>query len=142
MSIKIISQAIADKLQPLVTQGKVQTIEQFSSGTVIGYPRIQILFVGVTTDYLTNQEQIAEYKFNIVISQEITIENITPEDGTEISYELTQDVIVLLNQEVNSQNPLSNTIDFVRPITETQTLSIEELPLITQVVTINCVKTL
>lgn len=142
MSIKLISQAIADKLQPLVTQGKVNNIEQFSSGNVTGYPRIQILFVGVSTEYLTNQERLAEYRFNIVISQEMTVENIEPQNAVDISYQLTQEIVELLDQEVNSGTPLNNTVDFVRPVTEIQTLNIEELPLITQIVTINCVKTL
>jgi len=142
MSVKIISQEIANILEPLKTQGKVKSIEQYSSGNIIGYPRIQIEFQGLQSDYLTNQERLVEYEFDVVITQEITDENATSQTGTDTMNQLVQEVVELLDDQVNSGTPLNNSVDFIRPITTTRAKNIQELPLITQLVTIKCVKTL
>lgn len=142
MSINAIGGAIVTLFTPLKTQGKIQQLDQFSSGEVTGYPRVQVLSKGVTTEYLTNRERLVDYIFDIVITQEKSVENIGASGAEVIMDTLIQEVITLLDTQINSGTPLSGTVDFIRPLETTEAEINEELPVIRHTVTIRGVKTL
>jgi hypothetical protein len=142
MSINTIGGAIVTLLTPLKTQGKIQQLDQYSSAEVTGYPRVQVLSKGITTEYLTNKERLVDYMFDIVITQEKTVENIGAEDAELIMDTLAQEIIALLDSQISIASPLGGTVDFIRPIETTETEINEELAVIRHTVTIRAVKTL
>jgi hypothetical protein len=141
MSINNIGGAIVTLLTPLLNQNKVQSIDQFSSGEVTGYPRIQVLSQGYSTEYLTNRERQVDYSFNIVITQEKTIENIGAEQAEVIMDTLAEEVLQLLDSQINASQPLGGTVDYIRPIESTEVDTIDELAIIKHTITIRAVKT-
>jgi hypothetical protein len=138
--INTIGASIITLLTPLLNAGKIKQLDQYASGTIIGYPRIQVLSKSVETEYLTNVERLKTYNFDIVITQEKTIENITPETAEEIMDILVQEVITLLDGQINTATPLGGSADFIRPITTTEIETLDELPVITTTIQLQAIK--
>lgn len=136
-----ITNAIVSLLTPLQVAGKVVQITGYAGDAVTGYPRIQVLSKGVRTEYLTNRERLAYYSYNIVITQEKTKDNITPETAEEVIELLVQEVIELLDEQINSSTPLSGTVDFIQTIETEEVEEIEELAVIRHSIILNAVKT-
>jgi len=141
MSISIIGNAIVNLLQPLVIQGKIKQLDQFSSNDIIGYPRVQVLSVGVKTEYLTNRERLITYNYDIVITQEKTKENIGAENAEDIIDLLVQEVVQLFDTQINSGTPLGGTVDFIRPVETEEADTIEELAVIQHTIKLQAIKT-
>lgn len=140
MSINTIGGAIITLLTPLLTDNKIAQLDQYSSREVLGYPRIQVLSRGMNTDYLTNVERLKTYNFDIVITQEKTVENMTPSVAETVSDTLVQEVMDLFDGQINTATPLSGTVNFIRPVNVEETESTEELPTITHVIQLEAVK--
>jgi hypothetical protein len=140
MSINTIGASIVTLLTPLLNAGKIKQLDQYSSREVLGYPRIQVLSKGVETEYLTNVERLKTYNFDIVITQEKTVENITPEDAEEISDLLIQEVVDLLDGQINTSTPLAGAVDFIRPVSTSEIEALEELPVISNTIQLQAIK--
>lgn len=141
MSINLIGSAIITLLQPLVTQGKVKQLDQFSSNDISGYPRIQVLSKGAITEYLTNRERLITYNYDVVVTQEKTKENIGAGNAELIMDTLIQEIIQLFDEQINSGVPLSGTVDFIRPVETEELDSVQELAVIQHIIKVQAVKT-
>ena len=140
MSINTIGGAIITLLTPLLTDNKIAQLDQYSSREVLGYPRIQVLSRGMNTDYLTNVERLKTYNFDIVITQEKTVENMTPSVAETVSDALVQEVMDLFDGQINTATPLGGAVNFIRPVNVEETESTEELPTITHIIQLEAVK--
>ena len=140
MSINTIGGAIITLLTPLLTDNKIAQLDQYSSREVLGYPRIQVLSRGMNTDYLTNVERLKTYNFGIVITQEKTVENMTPSVAETVSDTLVQEVMDLFDGQINTATPLGGAVSFIRPVNVEETESTEELPTITHIIQLEAVK--
>lgn len=140
MSINTIGGAIITLLTPLLTDNKIAQLDQYSSREVLGYPRIQVLSRGMNTDYLTNVERLKTYNFDIVITQEKTVENMTPSVAETVSDTLVQEVMDLFDGQINTATPLGGAVSFIRPVNVEETESTEELPTITHIIQLEAVK--
>jgi hypothetical protein len=141
MSINIIGAAIITLLQPLVTQGKVKQLDQFSSNDILGYPRVQVLSKGAITEYLTNRERLITYNYDVVVTQEKTKENIGVGNAELIMDTLIQEIIQLFDGQINSGVPLSGTVDFIRPVETEELDSVQELAVIQHIIKVQAIKT-
>ena len=141
MSINLIGSAIITLLQPLVTQGKVKQLDQFSSNDVLGYPRVQVLSKGAITEYLTNTERLITYNYDVVVTQEKTKENIGAGNAELIMDTLIQEIIQLFDGQINSGVPLSGTVDFIRPVETEELDSVQELAVIQHIIKVQAIKT-
>lgn len=141
MSILNIGGAIISLLTPLKTAKKIKQLDQFSSDEVVGYPRIQVLYIGADTEYLTNRERLIKYKYNIIITQEKSKENIGNVKAEDISNRLIQEVIELFDGQINSGTPLSSTVDYIEPVIETRIDTVDELAIIRSELQLIAVKT-
>lgn len=141
MSINLIGSAIITLLQPLVTQGKVKQLDQFSSNDISGYPRIQVLSKGAITEYLTNRERLITYNYDVVVTQEKTKENIGAGNAELIMDTLIQEIIQLFDGQINSGVPLSGTVDFIRPVETEELDSVQELAVIQHIIKVQAIKT-
>lgn len=141
MSINLIGSAIITLLQPLVTQGKVKQLDQFSSNDVLGYPRVQVLSKGAITEYLTNRERLITYNYDVVVTQEKTKENIGAGNAELIMDTLIQEIIQLFDGQINSGVPLSGTVDFIRPVETEELDSVQELAVIQHIIKVQAIKT-
>ena len=141
MSINLIGSAIITLLQPLVTQGKVKQLDQFSSNDISGYPRVQVLSKGANTEYLTNRERLITYNYDVVVTQEKTKENIGAGNAELIMDTLIQEIIQLFDGQINSGVPLSGTVDFIRPVETEELDSVQELAVIQHIIKVQAIKT-
>lgn len=141
MIIQDIGAEIVELLTPLKTQNKVKQIDQFSSAEVVGYPRIQVLSKGYSSEYLTNRERLVDYVFTIVVTQEKTVENTGPEEAEQIMDNLISEIVGILDAQIDASLPLGGTVDFIRPVESTEVDTSDELPVIKHTITIRAVKT-
>jgi hypothetical protein len=129
-------------LLPLKAQGKVAEIYKYSQNQALGYPYIEIIPKSHEQKYFTNNENLIEYKFDILIYQERSEDNIGAVTARNITSKIFDDILALIKTEQLSATPLNNSCDFIRPIFSIEEQQFAEINQYVVGITLTAVKTL
>lgn len=140
MSVDLITNGIKTVLQPLVDDQKVVAIYDHSSPERTGYPRIEVVNTGMTTERMTNRERLERYTFDIIVSQEATSENAGSSNAHTTVGKVMKTVFDELDAEMDSSTPLNATCEWVEGFESNEVREVREAGLIVHTITITAVK--